>query len=95
LEKDHIRSRPGRGASQGSGRSEAFALQHARVVRLAPEQRQEAVELLAGLIADAAAKRCPRAFGGASIGVTDGAFSGAHGTGATGESPGPARYRGV
>ena len=83
------------GASYGRARSEAFALERLRVVRLAPEHEGEAVELLAGLIAAAAAKRCPGAFGGASIGVMSGAFSGAAETGARGDSPGCVRDRAV
>lgn len=84
------------GASYGRARSEAFALERLRVVRLAPEHEGEAVELLAGRpVADAAAKRCPGAFGGASIGVMSGAFSGAAETGARGDSPGCVRDRAV
>jgi hypothetical protein len=59
LENDQIRGRRARGASRGRARPEAFELKRPRVVRLAPEREREAVELLASLLADAAAKRCP------------------------------------
>jgi hypothetical protein len=95
MENDRIRGRRGRGASRGRTRSEPFALGRPRAVRLAPEQEREAVGLLAGLIADAASKRCPGTFGGASAGVMDGAFSSAPESGAQGEGPVSVRDRGA
>lgn len=95
MENDQIRGRRPRRASRGQTGPRAFALKPPRLEPLGPEQEREAVELLAGLLADAAAKRCPGAFAGVSSSVMSGAFRGAPEAGSTGEGPVRVRDRGV